>query len=80
MADRGKRAGGRAARVAARKSDEKQFYPAAPGQIGGQYKPLTDHDLQSILDTAYKILDEIGFSEVPAIVMEKALGRGLHQR
>ena len=70
------RRSGRAARVAARKSDVKQFHPAAPGQIGGRYAPLNAKELSDILETAYRILDEVGFTEVPPIVMEKALEQG----
>ncbi len=59
-----------------RTADVKSHQPAAPGQIGGQYKPLTDGEVTDILNTAYRILEEIGFSEVPDVVREAALEQG----
>jgi len=74
----GRKSGGRKGRITARQADVKLHKPAAPGQIGGQYKPLSDKDITDILDTAYQILEEIGFSEVPDVVMEKALEQGCY--
>lgn len=71
-----KRSGGRASRVALRTADTPEIDPCPPGQIGGQYRPLSDPDVERILDTAYRILDEIGMAEVPAAVMERALKKG----
>lgn len=71
------RSGGRAARVAERQSLEKIFDPAAPGQIGGDYRPLSEKNIIDILDTAFKILEDIGFAEVPEIVMETALKKAV---
>ena len=73
-----RKSGGRKGRIAARQAEVKRHKPAAPGQIGGQYKPLTEKELADILDTAYRILEEIGFSEVPDVVMEKALEQGCY--
>jgi len=71
MAGRAKRkTGGREGRIAARNAEVKQYTPAASGQVGGRYKPLTDKELQDILDTAYRILEEIGMAEVPQVVMD----------
>ena len=70
------RPGGRASRIAARTAEVKIHQPAAPGQVGGQYKPLSEKELADILDTAYRILEDIGFSEVPDTVMEAALQQG----
>lgn len=70
------RMGGRQARIAARQSPVKTHDPAASGQSGGQYQPLNDRQLKAILDTAYRILAEIGMSEVPEVVEEKALEQG----
>ncbi len=68
--------GGRAGRIAMRNAEEQQFQPAAPGQIGGQYQPLSPTQLNQILDTAYRILEEIGMAEVPKIVQDRALEKG----
>ena len=55
------RAGGRAARVAARAAgladDEKAV---RPGLSGGAYKPLTDSECRTVYDTALTLLDEFG--------------------
>ena len=71
-----RRGGGRAARKAARSDEAEQINPCPPGQIGGQYKPLTDSDVERIYQTALKILDEIGMADVPEVLMEKALAKG----
>ena len=39
--------------------------PAAPGQIGGQYRPLTDADCKRIYDAALTLLADFGMGEVP---------------
>ncbi|MDJ0613495.1 MAG: trimethylamine methyltransferase family protein [Rhizobiaceae bacterium] len=74
----GRKSGGRKGRIAARQAEVKLHKPAVPGQIGGQYKPLTEKEITDILDTAYRILEEIGFAEVPDVVMEKAIKQGCH--
>ena len=71
-----RRGGGRAARKAARSDEAEQINPCPPGQIGGQYKPLTDSDIERIYQTALKILDEIGMADVPDVLMEKAMAKG----
>ena len=70
------RLGGRAARHQKRMSPIKQFDPCPPGPIGGQYRPLKDAELRSIVDTAFRILAEIGMGEVPPMLQAKALEKG----
>ena len=72
------RAGGRAGRIAMRQAPVQQHLPAAPGQVGGQYKPLNDQELQDILNAAFEILEDIGMAEVPDVVMKQALAQGCH--
>jgi trimethylamine--corrinoid protein Co-methyltransferase len=72
----GRRAGGRAARIASRSAAEQEIKASVPGQVGGAYKPLSDPDVRRIYDTALRILDDIGMAEVPPIVLEQALGKG----
>jgi trimethylamine--corrinoid protein Co-methyltransferase len=72
----GRRSGGRASRVAARMATEGEVNPCPPGQRGGQYRPLDDRQLAGVVDTAYRILDEIGMGEVPPVLMEQALSKG----
>ena len=73
---KGRKTGGRSGRLALRQAEEKVHRPAAPGQVGGHYRPLTETELLAIVDTAYRILDEIGFGDVPEIVMSTALAQG----
>lgn len=62
-----RRAGGRAARVAARaKPLDEAVRPVRPGLPGGQYKPLSDADVARINDAALQALEEIGLAKTPA--------------
>ena len=61
---RSRRSGGRAARTALRSaplSEDKR--PVRPGLSGGQYKPLTDAQVQRIHEAALQALEEIGLSQ-----------------
>ncbi|WP_282606105.1 trimethylamine methyltransferase family protein [Pelagibius sp. Alg239-R121] len=73
-----RRGGGRAARKAARLAPEVEVDPCPPGQAGGSYRPLSDHKLTAICNDAFRVLSEIGMSEVPPVVQEQALSRGAH--
>ena len=53
-----------------------EINPAPPGAKGGQYKPLSESDIQKIYDNALRILSEIGMGEVPDALREKALECG----
>jgi len=50
--------------------------PTSPGQIGGQYRPLSDTDCQSIFDTALRLLSDLGMGEVPARLWNDLIGFG----
>ncbi|MBT8201267.1 MAG: trimethylamine methyltransferase family protein [Acidimicrobiia bacterium] len=70
-----KRSGGREARLAARAA-ELPVKPVRPGQPGGNYKPLSDGQLQSVFDNALDILEELGMgSPIPTFV-ESMVGAG----
>jgi len=73
-----RKSGGRAGRIAMRQAPVKKHLPAAPGQVGGQYKPLDEKELQDILNAAFEILENIGMSEVPDVVVQQALAQGCH--
>ncbi|MEE9590260.1 MAG: trimethylamine methyltransferase family protein [Hyphomicrobiaceae bacterium] len=74
------RAGGRAARREARlRPGDDAPNAAPPGQVGGQYRPLTDAGCAKIHDAALTLLDTIGMGEVPPIVFELAKARGCHR-
>ncbi len=66
---------GRRARLA-RRAAKPRINPCAPGQIGGQYKPLSDTDLRDIYHTALRLLSELGMGEVPARLAEKLIAAG----
>ena len=68
--------GGRSARVALRTQPQPIVNPCPPGQIGGQYRPLSDSQLQAIVDSAFEILATIGMGEVPPKLFDAALKNG----
>lgn len=76
--NRSRKSGGRAGRIAMRQAPDQKHMPAAPGQVGGQYKPLSNQELHDILNAAFEILEDIGMAQVPDVVMEKALEQGCH--
>lgn len=63
MADR-RRAGGRAARMAARAAPlPAAERPVRPGMRGGAYKPLTDSECQQVYETALRLIEEVGLAD-----------------
>jgi trimethylamine--corrinoid protein Co-methyltransferase len=61
-----RRAGGRAARVAARSAPlAESLRPVRPGMPGGQYKPLTEAGVKRIHEAALEALEKIGLSQAP---------------
>lgn len=64
LARRKVKRGGRAERLAIR-AEKPVIDPCPPGQIGGQYKPLSDADIRAIYDTALRLLERLGMGEVP---------------
>ncbi|NNE82190.1 MAG: trimethylamine methyltransferase family protein [Silicimonas sp.] len=61
-----RRAGGRAARVALRAAPlAEDLRPVRPGLKGGQYRPLTDDEVQRIHQAALDALETIGLSQAP---------------
>ncbi len=61
-----RRAGGRAARVAARAAPlADNLRPIRPGLSGGQYKPLTEAGVKRIHEAALEALEVIGLSQAP---------------
>lgn len=73
-----RRAGGRASRKAQRQTAGAIPNPCPPGQSGGAYRPLGETDLHAVLDTAYRLLAELGMGEVPPEFQELALAKGAH--
>jgi len=72
-----RRAGGRAARKAARAAPLTEAQrPIRAGMEGGRYKPLTDDQVQRIHSAAFQILDEIGLSLAPQSGIEAMTAYG----
>lgn len=53
--------------------------PCPPGQVGGQYRPLTAPDLQRIHDAALRLLAELGMGEVPDRLRRDLLAVGAQE-
>ena len=70
-----RRSGGRAQRHAKR-AIKPAIDPCPPGQASGAYKPLSRTDLQSIFDTALRLLSDLGMGEVPARLKRDLLRAG----
>ena len=68
MTVRKRRSGGSKARRAIRQNTEKEAI-VFPGLEGGQYKPLSDPDIQKIHKTALDVLENIGIGDpIPEIL------------
>ena len=67
---------GRSARMAARAIAATPENPAAPGQRGGQYRPLTEAQITKIYDAALTLLSDLGMGEAPTVLIEAACARG----
>ncbi len=72
-----RRAGGRAARVAARAAPlAEALRPVRPGLSGGQYRPLTEAGVQRIHHAALEALEVIGLADAPPSGIEIMTGAG----
>ena len=72
-----RRAGGRAARVAARSAPlAESLRPVRPGLPGGQYRPLTEAGVKRIHEAALEALEVIGLSQAPDTGVEIMTGAG----
>jgi len=59
-----RRSGGRQARHALRSTPlAADKRPVRPGELGGQYRPLSESDIAAIEGNIFRILDEIGFNQ-----------------
>ncbi|MCP4188491.1 MAG: trimethylamine methyltransferase [Gammaproteobacteria bacterium] len=56
----------------ARRSKPSIINPAPPGSVGGQYKPLNDHQIKQIYDTALRMLAELGMGDSPQELTDQA--------
>ena len=67
--------GGRKERLEKR-AQKPAIDPCPPGQIGGAYKPLTESEVNSIYNTALKLLENLGLGDVPGRLHADLLGVG----
>lgn len=68
------RAGGREARRSRRARTGRAV--VRPGLRGGDYKPLSDRDIQRIHETALDLLERVGMANPVPVLRERALARG----
>ncbi len=74
------RSGGRAARRAARaKPLADNMRPIRPGMEGGQYKPLSQTDMEAIHNAALEALETIGLADAPPSGVAYLTGAGAIQ-
>ena len=72
-----RRGNARAAKMALRKSAlADDLKPVNPGEVGGQFKPLSESEVEQISATVYRILEEVGFDQATdhCIEMCKSVG------
>ena len=60
----------------ARRSKPPAINPAPAGPSGGQYRPLTDTQVEQIYATSIRMLAELGMGEAPAALQTRALECG----
>lgn len=60
----------------AQRAAQPAFGPCPPGQVGGFYKPLNEQELQAIVDTALRLLEELGMGDVPPRLRDDLLAAG----
>src|SRR5210317_137409 len=73
---RGNRRGGSTARRGARAVGKTTAQAVRPGQVGGQYRPLSDADIERIYQTALDVLENIGIGDPISEILEYALPGG----
>ncbi|MFQ5547189.1 MAG: trimethylamine methyltransferase family protein [Woeseia sp.] len=72
-----RRSGGRAARQALRSAPlAEDIKPVHPGELGGQYTPLTEQGIAAIDANIFRILEEVGFNDATPHCIETCTGVG----
>ncbi len=72
-----RRSGGRAARKALRLAPlAEDMKPVHPGELGGQYRPLTDDGVAAIDANIFRILAEVGFKDATPHCIEACTSVG----
>jgi len=60
----------------AKRSKPPAINPAPAGPVGGQYRPLTEIQVQQIYDTSIRMLAELGMGDAPPALVDQALKCG----
>ena len=76
---RGNRRGGSTARRGARAVGKTTASAVRPGQPGGQYRPLSDADIDRIYQTALDVLENIGIGDPIPEILHYTLPKGCFQ-
>ncbi len=72
-----RRSGGRQARKALRSAPlAEELKPVHPGELGGQYRPLTDADIAAVDANIFRILEEVGFNDATPHCIEACTAVG----
>jgi len=72
-----RRPSARAAKLKERKAAlAEDLRPVRGGMPGGHYKPLSDADAETIIETAYQILEEVGFADATEHCIETCVAVG----
>jgi trimethylamine--corrinoid protein Co-methyltransferase len=71
-----RRRGGRAARRAGRATPPKERKPVHPGLRGGRFRPLSDHEVERVHQTALDLLENVGMADPIPEVRDLALKKG----
>jgi trimethylamine--corrinoid protein Co-methyltransferase len=80
MTARSQRSGGRSSRQKLRTTKGSTPNPAPPGQVGGQYRPLSEAETRQITTAALNLLNTLGMGEVPPKLAELFLSNGAERR
>ncbi|MCP4982867.1 MAG: methyltransferase [Gammaproteobacteria bacterium] len=72
-----RRSNAREAKIALRKAAlAEDLKPVRPGESGGQFKPLSEPDIEQINGTVFRILEEVGFADANEYCIETCQGVG----
>jgi len=71
-----RRRGGSRKAMLAKRSKPPTINPAPAGPTGGQYRPLTDTQVEQIYATAMRMLAELGMGDSPPALVDQALKCG----
>jgi len=73
---RRRRRGGSRAAMLEKRSKPPAINPAPAGPTGGQYRPLTDTQVEQIYATSIRMLAELGMGDAPQALVDQALKCG----